>query len=37
VTRHEGNYDLYRRLQAQTKKGAAAPTGNLVATAKKGR
>ena len=35
VVRHEGNYDLYRRLAAQTKKGAAAPTltGNLVTTA----
>ena len=37
VTRHEGNYDLYRRLQAQTKKGAAAPTGNLVSTGKQKR
>ena len=32
VVRHEGNYDLYRRLSAQSKKGAAAPTlpGGLV-------
>ncbi len=31
VVRHEGNYDLYRRLQAQTKKsGQQALTGNLV-------
>ena len=32
VVRHEGNYDLYRRLQAQTKKSGALPalTGNLV-------
>ena len=35
VVRHEGNYDLYRRLTAQTKKGGATPalTGNLVTTA----
>ena len=35
VVRHEGNYDLYRRLAAQTKKGGPpAPTldGNLVTT-----
>ena len=40
VTRHEGNYDLYRRLQAQTKKGAQAQelTGGLVgATGGKGK
>ncbi len=34
VVRHEGNYDLYRRLTAQTKKGAPPPAleGNLVTT-----
>ena len=25
VTRHEGNYDLYKRLSAQTKKSALPP------------
>ena len=32
VVRHEGNYDLYRRLSAQAKKGASAPMlpGGLV-------
>jgi ATP-binding cassette subfamily F protein uup len=33
VVRHEGNYDLYRRLQAQTKKGAAAPLAGGLVTA----